>query len=177
MKNGDIVLNILEDCNDNYYLLEKWYQIEDIYNNFEQRKLNFSEIKEKYKTRTSEDAKVPVYLINYKSNPVGIIQYKLVSEEDKKLYELEDDNIYEVDIFIGEIDLHNLGIGSKSINILSDYLFDKKKADKIIMCPLSDNYKAIHCYKKCGFIEGKKFKTNDTIGQLKEYILMEKTID
>ena len=81
MRNGDIVLNILEDCDDNYYLLEKWYQIEDIYNNFEQRKLNFNEIKEKYKTRTSEDAKVPVYLINYKNNPVGIIQYKLVSED------------------------------------------------------------------------------------------------
>ena len=54
MRNGDIVLNILEDCDDNYYLLEKWYQIEDIYNNFEQRTLNFNEIKEKYKTRTSE---------------------------------------------------------------------------------------------------------------------------
>ena len=25
VRNGDIVLNILEDCDDNYYLLEKWY--------------------------------------------------------------------------------------------------------------------------------------------------------
>ena len=40
MRNGDIVLNILEDCDDNYYLLEKWYQIEDIYNKIPKVKYN-----------------------------------------------------------------------------------------------------------------------------------------
>ena len=174
MKSGDIVLNILEDCYENYCLLEKWYKIKDVYKNFEQRQLSFKEIKEKYKIRTSEDAEIPVYMIKYKNIPVGIIQYKLIDIEDKKLYKLSEDKIYEVDIFIGETKFHNLGIGSKSINLLSNYLFNKKKADKIIMCPLSDNCKAINCYKKCGFIENKKFKTKDTIGDLKEYILMEK---
>ena len=173
MKNGDISVNILKDNNENYKLLEKWYQIEEIYKSFEQRKLNFNEIKEKYQPRTSSKAKIPVYIINYKDTPVGIIQYKQIDKKDKQQYGLIENKIYEVDIFIGETKLHNLGIGCRSIKLLSEYLFYQKNADKIIMCPLSDNNKAINCYKKCGFSEAKKIKTKNTIGQLKEYVLME----
>jgi len=173
MKNGNIVLRILNNNERDYKLLEKWYQIKNIYSAFEQRKLNYEEIVKKYKPRTYENTKVPVYMIEYNNNPVGIIQYTCVDDENKKLYELSDNNIYEIDIFIGEIDLHNLGIGSKSIKLLTDYLFKEKKAETIVMCPLSNNYKAINCYKKSGFREIKTFKTEDTIGELKEYVLME----
>lgn len=70
----------------------------EIYSSFEQRKLSYKEIKEKYYPRTLKTAKIPVYMIEYKDKPVGIIQYKLVEEEDKKLYKLTGNNIYEIDI-------------------------------------------------------------------------------
>ena len=169
---NDINIRLLKDIDEDYKLLEKWYQEKEIYSNFEQRKLNYKEIKEKYYPRTLKNAIIPVYMIEYKQNPVGIIQYKLVNEEDKKLYNLKGNYIYEMDIFIGEIKEHNKGIGSSAINILSEFLYKEKKAKLLVMCPLKNNEKAINCYKKCGFYIKDYFDTLDTIGKLQTYALM-----
>jgi len=172
MKLDNVFLRRLKDDINDYKLLENWYQEEKVYSQFEQRKLNFQEIKEKYYPRTLDNTTVPVYLIEYNSIPIGIIQYKLVNEENKKLYGLKNNNIYEIDIFIGEEKYHNKGIGYKSIMIMTKYLFKEKNANLLVMCPLIDNFSAIKCYQKCGFINKGKFTTEDTIGDLQEYILM-----
>lgn len=170
----NVSIRLLKDIEEDYKLLEKWYQEEEIYSSFEQRKLNYKEIKEKYYPRTLKTAKIPVYMIEYKNKPVGIIQYKLVEEEDKKMYKLTGNNIYEIDIFVGELKEHNKGIGSKAINILSNILEKEKNAEILVMCPLENNTKAINCYKKCGFYIKDYFDTNDTIGISQTYALMVK---
>ena len=172
----DVNIRLLKNNDDDYKLLEKWYQQEEIYSSFEQRKLNFDEIKTKYYPRTLKDAKVPVYMIEYDKKPIGIIQYKLVEAEDKRLYKVTGNNIYEIDIFIGELKEHNKGIGSKTINILSEFLRTQKKAELLIMCPLKNNIKAINCYKKSGFNVKNYFKTKDTIGTIQTYALMTKKL-
>lgn len=174
MNFDNVFLRRLKDDINDYILLEKWYQEEKIYSQFEQRKLKFQEIKEKYYPRTLDNAKVPVYMIEYNNIPVGIIQYKLVDDENKKLYRLKNNNIYEIDIFIGELNYHEKGIGYKSIMIIEKFLFEEKNASLLVMCPLKDNLSAIKCYQKCGFINKCKFTTEDTIGTLQEYILMVK---
>lgn len=40
------------------------------------------------------------------------------------------------------------------------------------MCPLKENVAAIRCYENCGFKIVKEFKTQDTIGNLQEFVLM-----
>ena len=65
MTNGILSLRQLHDSDDDYELLEKWYQEEEIYSHFEQRKLSYKEIKNKYYLRTLKDAKIPVYMIEY----------------------------------------------------------------------------------------------------------------
>ncbi len=172
MMNNKVSLRRLKDSINDYKLLEKWYKEEKIYKSFEQRKLNLKEIKEKYYPRTFNDSKVPVFMILYNEKPVGIIQYQLVDEVNKKLYKLKDNNIYEIDIFIGELNLHNLGIGTKSINLIINSLKKEKDINLFVMCPLKSNLNAIRCYEKCGFKIIRSFKTNDTIGNIKEYLLM-----
>lgn len=169
---GDIKLRKIKDQEMDYKLLEKWYQEKFVYLYFEQRPLTYNEIQHKYYLRTLDNAQVPVYMIEFNNVPIGIIQYKLVNNDDKERYGLNDDNIYELDIFIGELDYQNKGLGKICINMITNYLFENKFAEKIIMCPLKDNIKAIKCYKKCGFNILKEFKDNDTIGNEKEYILM-----
>ena len=166
---------LLQDTDNDYKLLEKWYQEEKVYSNFEQRKLNLKEIKEKYYPRTLNNAEIPVYMIEYQERPIGIIQYKLVDKEDKKLYQLNGDNIYEIDIFIGEISEQNKGIGTRVIKMLSEKLFKENNASLIVMCPLKDNIQAINCYKKCGFYVTNYFNTRNTIGEIKTYVLMIKS--
>jgi aminoglycoside 6'-N-acetyltransferase len=173
MIDGEIKLRQLKNQDSDYSLLEKWYQEEEIYSQFEQRKLNNAEIKRKYYPRTKKSAKVPVFMIEYDSHPIGIIQYQKINEENQKLYGLKNNNSYEIDIFIGELNLHNKGIGSKAINIMTIYLFNTKKAELIAMCPVENNEKAIKCYEKSGFVISKKFNTENTIGKTETFLLME----
>ena len=172
LEKNNIKLRLLKPNKIDYKLLEKWYHEKDVYQNFEQRILKYDEIVKKYKSRTSLNSNIPVFMIEYKNKPIGIIQYQLVNEENLQLYGLSNRNIYEIDIFIGEKNMQGIGIGTISINLLSTYLFNKKGATSIIMCPLIKNEKAINCYKKCGFKIKKKFITNDTIGNMQEYNLM-----
>lgn len=111
-------------------------------------------------------------MIEYDKAPVGIIQYQLINSENKKLYNINYNKCYEIDIFIGELIMQGQGIGKKSIELLSKYLFKEKNAEILVMCPLKDNIFAIKCYEKCGFKINNLFKTEDTIGDLQEYFLM-----
>ena len=124
--------------------------------------------------RTKLDAKIPVFMIEYESKPIGIIQYQLINEENKKLYDLNIENSYEIDIFIGDLNLHNKGIGKTSIDLISNYLFKEKNAKILVMCPLKNNYSAINCYKRCGFVIRKEFETEDTTGINQIFDLMVK---
>lgn len=174
LKDGLLKLRRLGDLDRDYKLLEKWYQEKEVYSSFEQRILNYDEIKKKYFPRTLADTKIPVYMIEYDDNPIGIIQYQLIGEQERKLYNIDINNSYEIDIFIGELSMHNKGLGEKAINILGKYLFEDKKANLLVMCPLKTNLPAINCYKKCNFKIIKSFKAKDTIGINQEYLLMEK---
>ena len=172
MESKNIKLRRLKDDFKDYKLLEKWYQEEEVYLSFEQRKLSYEEIVDKYSKRTIENSNIPVFMIEYDDIPIGIIQYQLIDDENKKLYNLDIDNYYEIDIFIGEISLHNKGIGKIVINLISDYLFKEKNANLLVMCPLKENIKAIKCYEGCGFKIIREFATNDTIGNIRKYELM-----
>ena len=171
---GKINIRKLKDIDSDYKYLTEWYKEEPIYTVFEQRILSYEEIKKKYYPRTLRNAKVPVYMIEYDKEPVGIIQYTLIGNEDKELYKLKEDKIYEMDIFIGNLNLHHKGIGTRAINILVNKLFKEKNADLVVMCPLKTNEKAINCYKKCGFTIKGGFDTQDTIGDMQSYVLMVK---
>jgi len=163
-KNGitynDIKLSLLEDKEENYKLLEKWCSNEKIYKHFEQRILSYSEIKNKYNGRCNEDSDVPVYMINYKDQKIGIIQYKKINDT------------FDIDIFIGETNFHNKGIGKQVINLFTNYLINIKGAQKFSLVPLKDNLNAIRCYEKCGYKVVKEIKDKNTIGEEKEYVQM-----
>ncbi len=170
---NDILLRKLCNTEEDYKLLEKWYKEQEVYYHFEQRMLNYDEIVNKYYPRTLNNAKVPVYIIEYNHQPIGIIQYQIINDENKRLYNLEDSKVYEMDIFIGELNLHNKGIGTRSVKLMSYYLFKDENADLVVMCPLKDNINGIRCYEKAGFKVSREFITEDTIGNTQEYVLME----
>ena len=58
-------------------------------------------------------------MIEYDNTPVGIIQYQQIDEDNRKLYGINENNVYEIDIFIGELNLHNKGIGKKAIDLIA----------------------------------------------------------
>ena len=157
---NDIKISLLEDNEENYKLLEKWCSQEEIYKHFEQRILTYDEIVNKYKNRCNINSDTPVYMIYYKNKKIGIVQYR------------EKNNVFDIDIFIGELNLHNKGIGQIIITLFTQYLKNIKDAKEFTLIPLKDNVKAIKCYKKCGYKIIKEFKALNTIKEEKEYVLM-----
>lgn len=132
MIDKDLKLRLLNNSYEDYKMLEKWYQKEEIYSHFEQRKLNYNEIKDKYFPRTLENTKIPVYMIEYEEEPIGIIQYQLINNENKKLYGINCNNCYEIDIFIGELLMHNKGIGKRAINLLTEFYLTITKQNYLL---------------------------------------------
>ena len=161
LKNNSIKLRLLKDSNEDYHLLYKWYQNENVYKYFEQRTLDYSEVVNKYKNRTKINSNIPVYMILYNNNPIGIIQYN-----KKHNYNYEYD--YELDIFIGEYDYYNKGIGKIALNLL----INKLGNHKYMLVVEEDNIRAIKCYLGVGFIIIDHIKEENTIGIIKEKLVM-----
>ena len=163
---------LLKDEKINYELLYKWCSQEEIYKYFEQRPLSYDEIINKYYPRTLNDTKVVVYIIKYDNKPIGMIQYQKVDDKKNELYGIKLDNAYEIDLFIGELNLHNKSIGQEVINKMCDYLFNEKKSKNIIGSILQENIKSIKCCEKCGFEILKEIKMKDTIGEIRDYYIV-----
>ena len=164
-----IKLRPLKDKKEDYELLYKWYHNPKVYKYFEQRIPTYQEIIEKYSKRTTIDSITPVYIIEYDNIPVGIIQYTKLTNDIKQTYKITKEG-YEIDIFIGEEGYYHKGIGSNAIK----QLIIKLKEDNIIfvMVPELDNINAIKCYKKVGFKQINTIKEPDTIGIIKNKIVM-----
>lgn len=155
-------LKDFEDTEDNYKLIYKWCNEKHVYEWFEQRVLSFDEIVNKYKNKLL-DGKQKLFLISYNDKLIGLVQ--IYKYDDIIFDELKDyKNVYEYDIFIGDLDYLNKGIGTKVVDIVNKLIYDNYLADCIILRPFKRNIHAIKCYQKCGFRIIKEYDGKDTLG-------------
>lgn len=63
---------------------------------------------------------------------------------------------YGIDLFIGENNYWNQGIGTKMLSAVIKYIFEQLQAVKIVIDPDVSNARAIRCYEKCGFVKVKQ---------------------
>ncbi|AQR88382.1 GNAT family N-acetyltransferase [Clostridium saccharobutylicum] len=82
-------------------------------------------------------------IINEKNVLVGFITYK---ESDYC------QNVYSIGITIGSR-YWNRSYGQDSIKVLLKYLFEELNAIRVELEVIKSNFRAINCYKKCGFRE------------------------
>lgn len=103
-----------------------------------------------------DDPVIPC-LIDYHNIPIGYIQYFSLNdlpESDRQMYHLKKtDNVYGIDLFIGESNYWNQGIGTKLLSAAVNYIFEILQAQKIVIDPHVNNTRAIRCYEKCGFVK------------------------
>ena len=65
LEDNEIKLRLIKDVESDYKYIEKWYQEKEIYSHFEQKILNYEEIKKKYSKRTSKHSKIPESVNNF----------------------------------------------------------------------------------------------------------------
>ena len=114
---SEIDLIKFTDKKDSYELMYKWCSQEFIYEWFEQRKLSYEEIENKYKNKLLANQQ-QLFFINYNNNKIGFVQ--IYKYDDKKSESFKKyDSIYEYDIFIGESEYLSRGIGTQIIKYVN----------------------------------------------------------
>ncbi|MGN1341846.1 MAG: GNAT family N-acetyltransferase [Bacilli bacterium] len=158
------------DKKENYQLMHKWCSQEFIYEWFEQRKLSFDEIENKYKTKLI-NKKQDLFFINYNKTKIGFVQ--IYKYDDKKTEELNNyDGIFEYDIFIGESEYLSKGIGTQIVNYINKYIYENYACDCIILRPFERNKRAIRCYEKCNFKKIDEYTGTDTLNNKENIIVL-----
>jgi len=148
-----ILFRKLEDNDNEYNMLYKWCSKKHVYEWFEQRVLSFDEIKEKYKNKLKSN-KEDLFIITYNNIDIGLVQiYRSDYYEDS----------YEYDLFIGEEEYLNKGIGTEIVNKINKMIYENYNTNSIILRPFKRNQRAISCYKKCNFKVIDEYNGYDTL--------------
>ena len=91
----------------------------------------------------------------YNNQEIGYLQYYPIKKDSYK-FSSEDSfeklaEGYGLDMFIGEPELWNKGIGTLTIGLVEDYLKNNMKAKVLCVDPTTDNSRAVHFWQKVGF--------------------------
>jgi len=167
---SEIDLTRFTDKKDSYELMYKWCSQEFIYEWFEQRKLSYEEIENKYKNKLLANQQ-QLFFINYNDNKIGFVQiYKYDDTKSEAL--IKYDNIYEYDIFIGESEYLSKGLGAKIVNYINNYIYENYLCDCIVLRPFKRNERAVKCYEKCDFEIVGEYVGSDTLGNKEKMIVL-----
>lgn len=116
-------------------------------------------IEEHYRKHLQEQ--VQSCILEYDGLPIGYLQfYPVLSAEEYEVppepyhrFVGQKETVYGIDLFLGEIDYRDRGIGTRCMKLLMQALFDDYHADALLIDPKTHNTRAIRCYQKCGFQE------------------------
>jgi len=164
-----ITINIITfeklDLNLHMELMKKWLNDKDVQHFYHGNDSEFNEnqIKTKYKCRENGEDSVFGMIINYEENHIGYIQYYEITDDIKMFFGLnENEGFYHAfDVFIGEKEYWNRGIGSEIVRSMLFFIFNSIKSESVFIDPQCWNKRAINCYKKCGFSPVKVLKENE----------------
>lgn len=160
---NNIKLVKVDNSNVDYDLLYSWCQDKNVYEWFEQRVLTKEEIINKYNNKLNNSDQTLLY-IDKDNTHIGLVQFY------KSDYEYETyNNIYEYDLFIGDVSSLSKGIGTVVVNMINKMLFDDFDADLIVLRPFKRNVRACKCYEKCSFKLIDEYDDVDTLGNKEKY--------
>ena len=178
-QSDNIGIRKMEDEITDYKHMTKWLSTEELLDYYAGRSNSFSleKVIKKYSPRVKgEDVVVPC-LIEFSQKPIGYIQYYPIKPDVYNVngvINMEDYMFpYGIDLFIGETDNWNKGIGTIVLRGLISYLFKDKNADIILIDPQTWNKRAIRCYEKSGFIPRGVVKNRELHdGEYKDSLIM-----
>jgi len=140
---------LIEKDIDSYY---KWVNNPDIQNKTSQYKPVSRQSHETWFENIQNDSSVHIFSIVTTDNDKLIGTCRITTDIDNISGELQ--------IKIGETNLHNKGYGTAAVKELTKYGFDVLNLNCVYLYVYKDNHSAIHVYKKCGYIVKSHSKYN-----------------
>lgn len=161
-----------------FSLLHQWLNDKDVLSFIEGPSMSFTydDIVNKYSPRAlGQDYVVPC-IIEYQHKPIGYIQFYPLQNEERQQYEVDETEAYGLDLFIGESDYWNQGIGTMVLKLIIKFLFNDIGVKVIYIDPQTWNVRAIRSYEKCGFQKVKILYNHELFdGEYKDNQIMKLT--
>lgn len=183
-ENEDISIRKMEDTIEDYELMAKWLSTVEVLDYYEGRSnsFNLEKVIKKYKARVIGNEAITPCIIEYKQNNVGYIQYYQIDIGEYAVGDKISRENYRfphgIDLFIGEINNWNKGIGTIIVSSMISYLFKSQSVDIIFIDPQTWNKRAIRCYEKSGFIPRWVIKNREIHdGEYKDNLIMSITLE
>ena len=126
-----------------------WYGVGDDNHGYP----TIDEVIAEYEEKLAPDPKNDAFTVHLDGRPVGYIQCYRVGDYPEYAKELgEDPDAWAIDIFIGEDDVRERGVGSRAIErLVEEQIFSRPAVTTCLICPDPGNKRAIRAYEKAGF--------------------------
>ena len=148
----ELAIRRMRDGLDDYTLMSGWLSDPRVLEFYEGRDNPFdpAQVRDKYGPRARGEDHVVPCILEFEGRAIGYMQYYPVLDGSE--YEIEDDeDVFGVDLFIGEPDLWDRGIGTRAVKVLVEYLLGEIGAARVVIDPAVTNARAVRCYEKSGF--------------------------
>lgn len=91
-------------------------------------------------------------IVETEGRPIGFVQFYEYLRDWKPAIGLgKNEEAWGIDLFIGEPELHGVGIGSRLVGGIAAYLASEHGARRVVIDPHVGNTRAIRAYEKAGF--------------------------
>ena len=167
VQRDELVIRRMLDSPDDYKLLVGWRNSPHVRNWWDpdEAPMTVASAIEEYGPDTMPTALTTLCIVELRGVPVGFMQFYRWSSYGAEADEVGipyDDGAWGVDVFIGERDALGQGLGTRMMELLSDYLETERDATSIVLTTEVDNTAAIRCYEKAGFVRGARVLDTDT---------------
>lgn len=135
--------------------MARWLSDDKVLKYYEGRDNPFDlqKVIEKFQPLTTGEDLTTACIIKEKGNSIGYIQYSPVLYETADFHTEKYGRPYGIDLFIGEEECRNRGLGPRVIRLMCSYLFNERKADVVVCDPRENNLRSIAAFRKAGFTE------------------------
>ena len=165
---GDgLVIRRMRDSRADYELLVRWRNNPHVRHWWDpdEPPMTLATATEEYRPDTEPTAGTTLCIVELRGDPVGFMQFYRWSTYGAEADEIGipyDERAWGVDVFIGEHDALRQGLGTRMMELLSDYLETEMDASSIVLTTEVTNSTAIRCYEKAGFVKGPRVLDTDT---------------
>ena len=148
----EVGIRRMRDVHEDYELIARWRSDDRVLEFYggRDKPLDLKAAYDELSPRVLRDDPVRPCIISLSGESVGYIQYNEVSEA--RSYHMADSpGLYGIDMFIGEPEHWDHGLGTRALALLVDYLFDSLGSFKVVIDPHVKNPRAVRSYEKAGF--------------------------
>lgn len=159
-ENDSILIRKMEENDSDFCIFLKWMTDPETMKYWEGMTVHYTydKVVKEYQEILADQ--VTPCVIEYQQKAIGFCQFCVldaevyeVPKEEYERFVIPSDVVYGIDIFLGEVQYRDRGIGTKCLKLLMEALFDKYGADVLMIDPKTHNQRAIACYHKCGFTD------------------------